>query len=322
MPIPAILAGRLRLPAIAAPMYIISNPALVIAQCKAGVVGSFPALGARTHAELDDWLAEIVETLAAYNRVHPDRVVAPFAVNIIVHHTNARLDADLELCRKHRVPLVITSLGVREELFTALHDFGAFVFHDVISDAFARKAVARGCDGLISVAAGAGGHAGSLSPFALVSELRRWYSGPLALSGAITTGQAILAARTLGADLAYVGSAFIATEEANAVDAYKQMVVEAAADDIIYTDFFSGVRGNYLKPSIVAAGLDPEKLGTSDPSKMSFAEGGAKTWRDIWGCGQGIGMVDAVVPTYEVVNRLIREYEEAQRQICRSTDLR
>lgn len=322
MPIPDVLAGRLRLPAIAAPMFIISNPALVIAQCRAGIVGSFPALSARSHTQLDDWLGEIVGALAAHDRTYPKRPAAPFAVNLIVHRTNQRLDTDLELCRKYRVPLVITSLGARQDLFTALHDFGAFAFHDVISDAFGRKAIARGADGLVAVAAGAGGHASALSPFALVTELRRWFSGPLALSGAIATGHAILAARVLGADFAYLGSAFIATHEAKAVESYKRMVVDAAADDIIYTDFFSGVRGNYLKPSIVAAGLDPDRLGTKDPATMSFANGGAKTWRDIWGCGQGIGAIDAIVSTSELIDRLAREYEQARNHLCLVEDVK
>jgi nitronate monooxygenase len=311
MSVPDFMKGRLRLPVIGSPMFIVSNPRLVIAQCKAGVVGSFPALGARTSEALDEWLAEITETLAAHDRDHPEAPSAPFAVNQIVHRTNARLENDLALCAKHRVKMVITSLGAREDFFRGIHDFGAFAMHDVINDAFGRKAVERGADGLIAVAAGAGGHAGATSPFALVSELRQWFDGPLALSGAIATGRSILAAQVMGADFAYIGSPFIATEEANAVDGYKEMIVRSGASDIVYTDFFSGVRGNYLKPSIAAAGLDPDNLDRSDPSKMSFASGGAKAWRDIWGCGQGIGVIDRVQPAADFIATLRADYAEA-----------
>jgi len=312
MAVPDILNGRLRLPVIGAPMFIISNPDLVLAQCKAGIVGAFPALGARPIAQLDEWLARITEELDAWNRQNPDRPAAPFAVNQIVHKTNIRLEQDLELCAKYRVPIVITSLGARAEIFARIHDFGALVFHDVVNDGFARKARERGADGLIAVAAGAGGHAGALSPFALLREIRAWYAGPLVLSGAIGHGASIFAAQAAGADLAYVGSAFIATAEANAALAYKQMIVAARADDIVYTDFFTGVRGNYLKPSIVAAGLDPETLERSDPSKMSFASGGAKAWRDIWGCGQGIGAVHDIATVAAFVDRLADEYGVAR----------
>jgi nitronate monooxygenase len=296
-------------------MFIVSNPKLVIAQCQAGIIGSFPALGARSSETLDEWLAEITETLAAYDRTHPDAPSAPFAVNQIVHRTNARLEGDLALCAKHKAPIVITSLGARSEIFDAVHDFGAFAMHDVINDRFGRKAIERGADGLIAVAAGAGGHAGATSPFALVAELRRWFSGALVLSGSIATGRAILAAEVLGADLAYIGSPFIATDEANAVEAYKQMVVACSSDDVVYTDFFSGVRGNYLKPSIIAAGLDPDNLDRSDPSKMSFASGGAKAWKDIWGCGQGIGAVNRVQPAADLVAQLSVEYFAAKRDM-------
>lgn len=312
MALPEILTGRLRLPVMAAPMFIVSNPALVIAQCKAGIVGSFPALGARTPAALDEWLAEITETLAAHDRDHPESPAAPFAVNHIVHRTNARLEQDIELCGRYRVKLIITSLGSREDIYAQAHGFGSLILHDVINDGFARKAVARGADGLIAVAAGAGGHAGALSPFALIGEIRRWFDGPLALAGAIATGAAILAAETLGADLAYIGSPFIATDEAHADQAYKAMIVASRADDVVYTDFFSGVRGNYLKPSIAAAGLDPDKLAPSDPSRMSFATGGAKLWRDIWGSGQGIGAVTAVVPAAQRIAQLVTEYAHAR----------
>jgi nitronate monooxygenase len=319
MPLPDILRNRLRLPVIGAPMFIVSNPALVIAQCKAGIVGAFAALSARPAERLDDWLAEIVEELAAHNRRHPDQPAAPFAVNQIVHKTNVRLEADLETCAKHKVPIVITSLGARAEIFEAIHSFGAFCLHDVINDGFGRKAVERGADGLIAVCAGAGGHAGSLSPFALVREIRQWFSGTLALSGAIGHGASVLAAQAAGADLAYIGSAFIATTEANAVEGYKQMVVQGAAEDILYTDFFSGVRGNYLKPSIIAAGLDPENLAASDPSKMNFASGGAKVWRDVWGCGQGIGAIREIESAADRVERLAAQYREARLRLVGAT---
>lgn len=309
---------HLSLPVIGAPLFIISNPKLVIAQCTAGVVGSMPALNARPAAQLDDWLAEITETLAAHDRAHPDRPAAPFAINQIVHRSNDRLEADMALVVKHRVPVVITSLGARTDVNDAVHSYGGIVLHDVINNLFAHKAVEKGADGLIAVAAGAGGHAGVKSPFALVQEIREWFTGPLALSGAIATGRAVLATRAMGADLAYIGSAFIATEEARASDAYKQAIVAANSDDIVYSNLFTGVHGNYLRASIVAAGLDPEHLPQSDPSHMSFSgEGKAKAWKDIWGSGQGIGAVKAVVTTAALVDRLRSEYQAARTALCR-----
>ena len=314
MSLPASLEGRLSLPAIGAPLFIISNPDLVIAQCKAGIVGSFPALNARPAELLDEWLARITEELAVHDAHHPHRRAAPFAVNQIVHRTNTRLEHDLELCVKYKVPVVITSLGAREEVNRAVHGYGGIVLHDVINDRFARKAVEKGADGLIAVAAGAGGHAGTLSPFAFVQQLRQWWRGPVALSGAIATGGAILAAQMMGADLAYIGSAFIATEEANAQADYKRMIVEGGADDIVYTNLFTGVHGNYLKPSIQRAGLDPENLPSADASAMNFGETRVRPWKDIWGSGQGIGAVKAVVPAAELVARLRSEYRaEAER---------
>lgn len=308
------LRRRLSLPAIAAPMFILSTPDLVIAQCKAGIVGSFPALNARPIALLDEWLHRITEELAAWDRDHPDTPSAPFAVNQIVHKSNDRLQHDVEMCVKHKVPLVITSLGAREDVNAAIHSYGGVVFHDVINQVFAKKAVEKGADGLIAVAAGAGGHAGQLSPFALVQELRGWFDGPIALSGSIARGDSILAAQAMGADFGYIGSAFIATREAHAAEAYKQMVVDSTGEDIVYTNLFTGVHGNYLKPSIVKAGLDPDNLPVSDPSKMNFGSGGntdAKAWRDIWGCGQGIGAIDAVLPAGELIARFRREYDAA-----------
>ncbi|OIQ78076.1 nitronate monooxygenase [mine drainage metagenome] len=317
MPLPSALS-RLRLPVIGSPLFIISNPKLVIAQCTAGIVGSFPALNARPVAQLDAWLAEITETLAAWDRAHPDQPAAPFAVNQIVHRSNDRLEHDLTLCAKYRVPIVITSLGARPEVNQAVHAWGGIVLHDVIHNAFAHKAIEKGADGLIAVAAGAGGHAGTLSPFALVQEIRQWFDGPLALAGAIARGDAVLAAQAMGADFAYVGSAFIATEEARAPEAYKQMIVQGAAQDIVYSNLFTGVHGNYLRGSIVAAGLDPDHLPEGDPSKMDFAAavGGAKAWKDIWGSGQGIGAVEGVVPAAELVARLGREYGAARQRLC------
>jgi nitronate monooxygenase len=318
------LRDRLRLPAIGSPLFIISKPELVIAQCKAGMVGSFPSLNARPLAQFEEWLVRIREELAAHDRAHPEAPSAPFAVNLIVHKTNNRLEEDLALCVKHKVPLVITSLGARTEVNDAIHSYGGVVLHDVITNAFAKKAVEKGADGLIPVAAGAGGHAGTLSPFALVQEIRQWFDGPVALSGAIAHGRSILAAQAMGADLAYMGSVFIATEEAFAQQGYKDMIVESGAADIVYTNLFTGVHGNYLRPSIVQAGLDPDNLPVSDPSKMNFGSGGnqeAKAWRDIWGCGQGIGAVGEVAPTAEVVGRLIREYEEAQVELAAKTAL-
>ncbi len=324
MALPPVLRDRLRLPAIGSPLFIISHPALVIAQCTAGVVGSFPSLNARPLSQLDEWLAEITETLADWDRKHPDRPSAPFAVNQIVHKTNNRLEEDLQLCVKYKVPVVITSLGARTEVNDAVHSYGGVTLHDVIDDRFARKAIEKGADGLIPVAAGAGGHAGTLSPFALVQEIRAWFDGPVALSGAIATGRAILAAQAMGADLAYIGSAFIATQEARASDGYKQMIVESGASDILYTNLFTGVHGNYLRPSVVAAGLDPENLPVSDPSKMNFGSGGntdAKAWRDIWGCGQGIGVLKDVPPAGVLIERLIAEYEQAQAELAAKTAL-
>jgi nitronate monooxygenase len=313
--LPGALAKPLSVPVIGAPLFIISNPDLILAQCKAGVVGSFPSLNARPLSLLDEWLARITEELAAWDRAHPERPSAPFAVNQIVHKTNDRLEQDLELCVKYKAPIVITSLGARLDVNQAIHSYGGVTIHDVINNRFARKAIEKGADGLIAVAAGAGGHAGVLSPFALVDEIRSWFNGPLALSGAIGSGRGVLAARAAGADFGYIGSAFIATEEANAPEAYKRAIIEGHADDIIYTNLFTGVHGNYLRPSIVAAGLDPDNLPVSDPSKMNFGSGGnqkSKAWRDIWGCGQGIGMVEKVVPAAELVARLVREYEAAR----------
>ena len=313
MTLPA-LFDTLRFPVIASPLFIISNPDLVIAQCKAGVVGSFPSLNARPLSQLDEWLARVGEELAAYDRAHPDAPSAPFAVNQIVHRSNDRLEADLALCEKYRVPLVITSLGAREELNQAVHRWGGLTLHDVIDDRFARKAVDKGADGLIAVATGAGGHAGTLSPFALIREIRTWFDGPLALSGAIGSGQAILAAQALGADLAYIGSAFIATVEANAAYAYKDGIVNSSASDITYTNLFTGVHGNYLRASIITAGLDPDNLPSADPSTMNFSSGGnskVKAWRDIWGCGQGIGAIDRVSSAADLIARFKREYDEA-----------
>lgn len=308
--LPAALRS-LTLPVIGAPLFIISWPKLVIEQCKAGVVGSMPALNARPAAQLDEWLAEITETLAAHDRAHPDRKAAPFAINQIVHKSNTRLDADMALCVKYKVPLIITSLGARVEINEAAHSYGGVVMHDIINNAHAHKAIEKGADGLIAVAAGAGGHAGTKSPFALIQELREWFDGPLALSGAIANGRAVLAAQAMGADFAYIGSAFIATEEARAVDEYKSCIVQSNSDDIVYSNLFTGVHGNYLKPSIVASGMDPDHLPTADPSKMNFGSDTSKAWKDIWGCGQGIGAVKGVVPTRTLVERLSREYAEA-----------
>ncbi len=297
-------------------MFIVSCPSLVMAQCKAGVVGSFPALNARPAEQLDDWLTEIREELASHDATANERPATPFAVNQIVHRSNTRLDQDLAACVRHQVPVVITSLGAVPEIYDAVHSYGGVVFHDVIHDRHARKAIEMGADGLIAVAAGAGGHAGVLSPFALVQEIRRWFDGPLLLSGSIANGASILAAQAMGADFAYIGSPFIATEEARAVDAYKQMIVDAKAVDIVYTDFFTGVHGNYLKGSVLAQGLDPDDLPRSDPSRMDFSAGAGKAWKDIWGCGQGVGAVDAVVPAAELVDRLAREYREARKRLA------
>lgn len=315
------LFDKLRLPAVGAPQFIIANPDLVIEQCKAGIVGSFPALNARPPALLDDWLHRIKDELAAHDEAHPDAPAAPFAVNQIVHKTNERLEQDVAICVKHKAPIVITSLGARPEVNDAVHSYGGIVLHDVINVTFAKKALEKGADGLIAVCAGAGGHAGGLSPFALIHEIREFFDGPLLLSGALATGRGILAAQAMGADLAYMGSAFIATKEANAPEAYKQMIVDSSAGDIVYSNLFTGVLGNYLKGSISAAGLDPDNLPVSDPSKMSFAGGEgskAKAWKDIWGAGQGVGAVHEIVSTADLVARLKREYDEAKRGLCGS----
>ena len=322
MALPPILRDRLRLPVIASPLFIISNPDLVIAQCKAGIVGSFPALNARPASQLDEWLARITEELADWDAKNPETPSAPFAVNQIVHKTNDRLEHDMEVLAKYKVPVIITSLGAREDVNQAVHAWGGIVMHDIINDRFARKAVEKGADGLIPVAAGAGGHAGSLSPFALIQELRAWFDGPLALSGSIANGAAILGAQAMGADLAYIGSAFIATKEANAAQGYKDMIVDSAGDDIVYSNLFTGVHGNYLRPSIVAAGLDPDNLPQSDPSKMNFGSGGntkAKAWKDIWGCGQGIGAVQEILGAGDFVAKLAEEYETAKAELAQKT---
>ena len=308
---------HLPLPIIGAPLFIISNPKLVIAQCQAGVVGSMPALNARPASQLDEWLAEITETLAAWDRVHPQQKAAPFAINQIVHKTNDRLEHDMQVCARYKVPIVITSLGARVDINEAVHAWGGVVLHDIINNAFAKKAIEKGADGLIAVAAGAGGHAGVKSPFALVQEIREWFDGPLALSGSISTGDAVLAAQAMGADFAYLGSAFIATVEARASEAYKQCIVDSNSDDIVYSSLFTGVHGNYLKPSVRNAGMDPDNLPESEATKMDFGGGDSakKAWKDIWGCGQGIGAVKAVVPTAEMVARLRREYDAARARL-------
>lgn len=310
--------NNLRLPAVASPMFIISNPDLVIAQCKAGIVGSFPALNARPAEQLDVWLTKIREELDRHNQANPDTPAAPFAVNQIVHRSNDRLEHDIEACVKHEVPIVITSLGARTDLNDAIHSYGGITLHDIINNRFAKKAIEKGADGLIAVAAGAGGHAGTISPLALISEIREWFNGPLLLSGAISTGDNILAAQAMGADLAYIGSAFIAAKEANADERYKQAIVDGSADDIVYSNLFTGVHGNYLRPSIEAAGLDPNNLPESDPSKMNFGSGGnsdAKAWKDIWGCGQGIGGVKAVLSVAEMVAKMTEQYQQARQRL-------
>ena len=310
MSMPAAFAGRLSIPVIGSPLFIISVPELVIAQCKAGVIGSFPSLNARPIEQFEEWLQRLNRELG------PDD--APYAVNLIVHKSNDRLMADLELCVKYKVPMIITSLGAREDVNAAIHSYGGIVMHDIINNHFAKKAIEKGADGLIAVAAGAGGHAGTTSPFALVQEIREWFDGPLALSGSIATGDAVLACEAMGADFGYIGSAFIATAEARAAEGYKQMITESASSDIVYSNLFTGVHGNYLKPSIIAAGLDPDNLPTSDPSKMNFGSGGnteAKAWRDIWGCGQGIGAVKDVLPAADYVAKLVREYNAARARI-------
>ncbi|MGO7020557.1 NAD(P)H-dependent flavin oxidoreductase [Rhizobium leguminosarum] len=318
MALPPILKDRLRLPVIGSPLFIISHPALTLAQCKAGIVGAFPALNARPESQLDEWLAEITEELARHDAAHPERPAAPFAVNQIVHMSNKRLEHDLTLCVKYKVPIVISSLGAVPEVNAAVHSYGGIVLHDIINNRHAHSAIRKGADGLIAVAAGAGGHAGTLSPFALVQEIREWFDGPLLLAGAIATGGAILAAEAMGADMAYIGSPFIATEEARAAAAYKQAIVEGAASDIVYSNYFTGVHGNYLKPSILAAGMDPDNLPLADVSKMDFeqAVGGAKAWKDIWGSGQGISAVKAVEPVAKLVDRLEAEYRAARTRLA------
>ena len=307
--------SNLPLPIIGSPLFIISNPKLVIAQCTAGVVGSMPALNARPAELLEEWLIEITQALAAWNRDHPDQPAAPFAINQIVHKSNDRLEHDMALCVKYKVPIIITSLGAREDINAAAHSYGGVVLHDIINNKFARKAIEKGADGLVAVAAGAGGHAGVKSPFALIQEIRQWFDGPIALSGAIASGGAVLAAQAMGADFGYIGSAFIATEEARASEGYKQAIVDGTSDDIVYSNLFTGVHGNYLAPSIRAAGLDPDNLAESDPSKMSFGGDSKKAWKDIWGCGQGIGAIDKVRPAAEFIAQLKREYEEARRRL-------
>ena len=314
MSLPPILQ-RLRIPVIGAPMFIVSNPTLVIGQCTSGIVGSFPALNARPAEKLDEWLHEITESLAAWDRDHPERPAAPFAVNQIVHRSNDRFEHDMKVCAKWKVPIVITSLGARTELNDAVHSWGGITLHDIIDDRFARKAVEKGADGVIAVAAGAGGHAGRWSPFALLQEIRAWFDGPLILSGAIANGGSVLAAQAAGADLAYVGSPFIATEEANAPDSYKQAIVDSGAADIVYSDLFTGVHGNYLRSSIVNSGLDPDNLAAGSLDTMKFGSDGsakAKAWRDIWGSGQGIGVIDRVRPVAEYVDQLAEQYAAAK----------
>lgn len=313
--LPGALA-HLPLPIIGSPLFIISNPKLVIAQCIAGVVGSMPALNARPAEQLEEWLKEITETLAAYNAANPDKPAAPFAINQIVHKSNDRLQHDMAMCVKYKVPIIITSLGAVEEINMAAHSYGGVVLHDIINNKHAHKAIEKGADGLIAVAAGAGGHAGVKSPFALIQEIRQWFKGPLALSGSIATGGAVLAAQAMGADFAYIGSAFIATEEARAADAYKQAIVDCNSDDIVYSNLFTGVHGNYLAPSIRNAGMDPTNLPVSDPSAMNFGGDKSKAWKDIWGCGQGIGAIDKVQSTADFVAQLKREYLEAKTKLC------
>jgi nitronate monooxygenase len=316
--LPSILKDNLRIPVVASPLFIISHPELTLAQCKAGVVGSFPALNARPESQLDEWLAMMTEELANYNAANPDKPAAPFAVNQIVHMSNKRLEHDLMMCVKYKVPIVISSLGAVPEVNAAIHSYGGIVLHDVINNRHANSAIRKGADGLIAVATGAGGHAGTLSPFALVQEIREWFDGPLLLAGAIANGGAILAAQAAGADMAYIGSPFIATKEARATEAYKQGIVDANANDIVYSNYFTGIHGNYLKPSIVAAGMDPDNLPVADPSKMDFnqATGGAKAWKDIWGAGQGIGAVKSVGTTAELVERLASEYSAAKQRLA------
>jgi nitronate monooxygenase len=307
--------ANLPFPVIGSPLFIISNPKLVIAQCIAGVVGSMPALNARPAEQLEEWLIEITEALDAHNKAHPDRPSAPYAINQIVHKSNDRLEHDMAMCVKYKVPIIITSLGAREDINAAAHSYGGVVLHDIINNKHAHKAIEKGADGLIAVAAGAGGHAGVKSPFALIQEIRQWFDGPVALSGAISTGDAVLAAQAMGADFAYIGSAFIATEEARAVDAYKQSIVDSNSDDIVLSNLFTGVHGNYLAPSIRNAGMDPDNLPESDPSKMNFSGDKTKAWKDIWGCGQGIGAIDKVQSTADYVAQLKRQYAAAKARV-------
>ncbi|QKV19377.1 NAD(P)H-dependent flavin oxidoreductase [Oricola thermophila] len=319
MALPPILKDNLQLPVVAAPMFIISHPPLILEQCKAGIVGSFPALNARPESQLDEWLAQITEELADHNAKNPDQPAAPFAVNQIVHMSNKRLEHDLRLCVKYKVPIVISSLGAVPEVNEAIHSYGGIVLHDVINNRHANSAIRKGADGLIAVAAGAGGHAGPLSPFALVQEIREWFDGPLLLSGSIANGGAILAAQAMGADMAYIGSPFIATPEARAAEDYKQMIVDSTSKDIVYSNYFTGIHGNYLKPSIAKAGMDPDNLPEADPSKMDFEKASrpdAKAWKDIWGSGQGIGAVKEIAPVADLVARLKREYDEAKAALC------
>jgi nitronate monooxygenase len=317
MALPSVF-NTLRLPVIAAPMFILSGKEMVIEQCKAGIVGSFPALNARGEGEFEKWLQYITEELDRYNQVNPDAPAAPFAVNQIVFKSNARLHEDMELCVKYKVPIIITSLGANEDINSAAHSYGGVVMHDIINQRFARKAIEKGADGLIAVAAGAGGHAGALSPFALIQETREWFDGPLALSGCIATGDSVLAAQAMGADFGYIGSAFIATKEANAEAEYKQMVVDSDADDIVYSDYFTGVSGNYLKPSIEAAGMDPNNLPKGDiaaMNKLTDQKSDSKAWKDIWGCGQGIGAVDEIKSVAGRVSQLKSEYAAAKARL-------
>lgn len=311
---------RLRMPVIASPLFIISTPKLVIEQCKAGIIGSMPALNARPSSQLDEWLAKITEELAAHDARHPDQPAAPFAINQNVHKTNKRLEQDMEVCMKYKVPIIITSLGAREDINEAVHSYGGMVLHDVINNTFAHKAIDKGADGLIAVAAGAGGHAGVKSPFALIQEIRQWFAGPLVLAGSIASGRSILAAQVMGADFAYIGTPFIATEEARASEAYKQAIVDGSSDEIIYSNLFTGVHGNYLAPSIRAAGLDPENLPESDPSQMNFNRE-SKPWKDIWGAGQGIGTIKKVKPAAEFIDKLYQEYKEAKESLLKKTEV-
>lgn len=317
MALPSILTENLRLPVIGSPLFIISNPAITLAQCKAGIIGAFPALNARPESQLDEWLAQITEELAAHDDANPGRKAAPFAVNQIVHTSNKRLEHDLMLCVKYKVPVVISSLGAVPEVNAAIHSYGGIVLHDIINNRHAQSAIRKGADGLIAVAAGAGGHAGTISPFALITEIREWFGGPLLLAGAIATGGGILAAQAMGADMAYIGSLFIASQEARASEDYKRAITESSAKDIVYSNYFTGVHGNYLRQSIIAAGLDPNHLPEADLSKMDFgkAADGAKAWRDIWGAGQGVGTIKSIEPIARIIDRLDTEYQSARKRL-------